>query len=169
VLFANSVDFGFMFDEKTMTRMYTAIPQAGIANLFELNLLRRHIHIQFPVNTVRDSGPKVAHDKSASPPKRAARYCFRIPLEQLQRVHEIQIDQVTKALLISLETPPNFFRKADDIQQTHDEGSVYWTEWDTWLRQTDIVDKPENLRSATVTLKKVRPIIDIGKLNLQIS
>ncbi|KAH0543787.1 hypothetical protein FGG08_001969 [Glutinoglossum americanum] len=172
VLFPASVDFGFMFDVSTMMRMYSATIRLDSKISFELNLLRRLIDIQFQLEITNLKGlgistspltEQLAKEPPVGGQGRIERYRFRIPLAQLQRVHEVKIDEKTRALVISLDTPPNFYRKAHQIEVSHEEGSKYWTEWDCWFRQTDIVCDQRSLVKAAVALKKAMPIIDIGR------
>lgn len=89
---------------------------------------------------------------------------FTIPfahLDTIQRVDAGDSDRVE--LVVSLPTPPRFFRKLDE-NDTHEEKARYWCENDAWYRQTDITNHPKELRTAPVALKKPKPIIDIGEL-----
>lgn len=171
---AESIDFGFMYDATTMMAMSEAhhMNHAGIT--FSLNLLRREIDIQFQLK-IKDPRIKSVQglraDSKGRPKYRDLgkhdRYDtlrFRIPLAQLQVVHEISFTDQKRVFLISLEAPPNFYRKTGQIEETHEEGANFWNDWDAWYRQTDIVYSPKDLRSAFLTLKKSRSIIDIGEL-----
>jgi RNA-dependent RNA polymerase len=166
-----------MFDRSTMMGMFcaTARQEAGIS--FELNLLRRLIDIQFQVEFTSPealdiSTSPLTEQPAKEPPagnrNRTERYRFRIPLAQLQRVHEVQTDEKTRALVITLDTPPNFYRKAHQIELSHEEGSKYWMEWDCWFRQTDIVYDHRSLVKAAVALRKAMPIIDIGMTSIKL-
>ncbi|KAH0562963.1 hypothetical protein GP486_002476 [Trichoglossum hirsutum] len=172
VLSPASVEFGFMFDVSTMMGMFCATARRDADISFELNLLRRVIDIQFQVEFTSSKVSGISTipptDQSAEEPpvdsrNRTERYRFRIPFAQLQLVHEVQIDEKARALVISLDTPPNFYRKAHQIELSHEEGSRYWVEWDCWFRQTDIVYDHRSLAKAPIALKKAMPMIDIGR------
>ena len=154
-----------MFDPKTMMCMHTATsaPTSGIQLL--QNMVRREIAIVMQVS-IQD--PREQPEDGTQIPKygkhnRTEIYQFRVPFSQLQTIYRIQSGDNKVVLLISLETPPRFFRKASEID-THEENARFWSQNDAWYRQTDIVYNPNRLRSSSVTLKKTRPVIDIGSI-----
>jgi RNA-dependent RNA polymerase len=69
------------------------------------------------------------------------------------------------ALVISLDSPPQYCRKREDETAGHAKGNLIWSEFDTWYRQTDLVYDPYRLQTAKVTLHKERPVIDIGMVS----
>jgi len=149
-----------MFDMSTMMTMFGLTRQRHTRISFELNLLRKLIDIQFQF----DIGLPVDRPMEEQPTSNwnmIEQYRFRIPLAQLQRVHAIQ-DEKSCVLIISLDTPPNYYRKMHQLEVSHEEDSRYWTDWDCWFRQTDIVRDQRSLAGAALALKKVMPIIDIG-------
>lgn len=160
---ADSVDFGFMYDRTEMMSMYRAVPTPHTEIKFRQNMHRRELAIEFQIN-IRD--PRT--NRSQAPVPQLGKYNrmetirFCIPFSQLQVIHKVQDDQNKIGLVISMETPPRFFRKLDEIN-THEEKSRYWTANDAWYRQTDIVYNPSNLKTSALTLKKTQPIIDIGR------
>lgn len=169
-----SVDFGFMYGLTTMMVMYSAKSYGGAETVLELDLVRKCLDIRFTARIIDPRGRTgrspnnsyAAHELSDSIGRlnRTETYRFRIPLGQLQQIHEIQETTRQRILVISLETPPNFYRKAagPQLEGSHDKQLPYWSEWNTWFRQTDIVYDPRELRTASLTLKKAKPIIDIG-------
>ena len=139
-----------MFDASTMMAMFRLIRQRQMGISLELNLLRKIIDVQFQLDI------SLPTEK-----QRIERYRFRIPLAQLSRVRTVQ-DERSCALIISLDNPPNFYRRMHRVEASHEEDPRYWTEWDCWFRQTDIVHDPRSLMLAPLALKKDKPIIDIG-------
>jgi RNA-dependent RNA polymerase len=154
------MDFGFMFDKSTMMTMCGITRRQHIGIIFELNLLRKLIDVQFQLDISLPTD-RSKEERPTSNRNKIEQYRFRIPLAQLQRVHTIQ-DKNSCALIISLDTPPNYYRKMHQLEVSHEEDSRYWTEWDCWFRQTDIVHDHRSLATAALALKKVMPIIDIG-------
>lgn len=151
----------------------SAVHHTNRADLtFTLNLLRREIDIQFQlriedprinvINEQRAQGKDSTKHKDLGKHNRYDDLRFRIPLAQLQVIHEIKHTDETREFVITLEAPPNFYRKTGQIEETHEENSLFWKDWDAWYRQTDVVYSPKDLRNAPLTLKKSRPIIDIG-------
>ncbi len=166
---AELIDFGFMYDSVSMMRMTGAHETYHAAVTFHLNLLRREIEIQFQLH-IKDPRMQLAQQLRAEGKEntkigklnRFDHLRFRIPLAQLQVVHEITTDQ-KRVFLISLDAPPNFYRRTGQVEETHEQSGTFWKEFDSWYRQTDIVYSPKDLRSAPLTLKKSRSIIDIGR------
>ena len=147
---------------------------------FELNLARRLLDVQLdlPVVDPRDPAQKAprrlieaSDDDAIGSLNRVEKYRFRIRLEQLQEIKETQSDDGSFTMVVALDTPPVFYRKAVGLQlkASHDEDGTTWSEWDTWFRTTDIVYNPFQLRDVAISLKKPKPLIDIGKLNRLLS
>ena len=173
IMHAESIDFGFMYDSVSMMRMSAALGTNHAGITFTLNLLRREIDIQFQLkiedHRVHSISEQRAQGREHPKPKDLRRYNrhdyirFRIPLAQLQVVHETSVTDQERVFLISLDAPPNFYRKTGRIEETHDDKANFWKDWDAWYRQTDVVYSPKDLRLAPLTLNKLRPIIDIGR------
>ncbi|KAI9819235.1 MAG: hypothetical protein M1827_007391 [Pycnora praestabilis] len=163
---AESLRFGFMFDPSTMMAMHTVQAGKDTNVSFALNLLRREIEVQFRMRyESSNEGQKVLVDPSSesSVADRIVNLRFRVPLAQIQTIHKVQLGSKRLGIVFSLDSPPNFYRQVYQVEVTHDDKATFWSEWDTWYRQTDIVYDPKELKSASITLKKTKPIIDIGK------
>ena len=148
ILTAESLDFGFMFQPTTMMGMYRTTSGPSSPLTFRLNLLRREIEVKFNAAV----GKKPVRDQ---------KYMFTVPLPQASVIYQVSSGK-NSGLLLSLETPPNFYRIYDEAD-THREGDTYWTRRNALFRQTDIVPDTKKLRTVSLTLKKTKPIIDIGK------
>ena len=144
--------------------MCTVLPTPNSGIQFRLSLLHREITVEFLLD-IRDQRAARGNPKGnrAGKEDRQDKFRFRIPLSQLKIVHRVASKDNSIVLLISLETPPKFFKKLD-AGQTHDDEARYWTENDAWYRQTDIVYAQGLFKKSPLTLKKSRPIIDLGKL-----
>ena len=161
---ADSLDFGFMFDSDTMMSMHNvkSVPSSSIQ--FRQNMFRREIGIEMQIflqdwRAWPEDGTKISKFGKLN---RTETYQFRVPFSQLQTIRQIQAESNRIVLLISLETPPRFFRKVPEID-THEQNARFWSQNDAWYRQTDIVYNPKHIRSSPVTLKKTKPVIDIGR------
>ena len=163
-LSAESVDFGFMIDPLSMMVMHTSRAKAMRKIKFRLKMLYRSIEVEFPVY-IPNSLPSGRAQLGSSVDDQRSReetFCFRIPFSQLKVIYEVPAKDNMIMLLISLDTPPAYYRELDG-RDTHDSESRYWTEDDAWYRQTDIVCSPAELRTRPVALRKPKPIIDIGR------
>ncbi|KAL8997015.1 MAG: hypothetical protein Q9169_003605 [Polycauliona sp. 2 TL-2023] len=144
---AGSIDFGIMYDRNTMMSMHTirAGPQGGIR--FKQSMLHRETVVEFGLDIN----------------SRSELFRFSIPFAYLDTVLRVDNGKSSNIeLVVSLPTPPRFFRKLDE-KDTHEPNARYWAENDAWFRQTDITDFPLRLKDAPITIKKPGPIIDIGR------
>lgn len=129
---------------------------------FEANLWRKLLDIRFTLSFSTTMG---------RPSRRKEKYRFRIPFLSLENLYEIESETGyengvhRRSLLISLQHPPQMWRRIHDVPLTHDKQAKIqrWTEWDTWFRQTDIVENPLELESQPLAIRKKRPTIDIGR------
>jgi len=161
---AEYLDFGFMYEQTTMMGMYRAATTASNVVMFRLNLLHREIEVTFQI-TFRDQKAQGSKPEGSDPKTarsvRIQDYVFVIPLAQATVIHQM-VSGHQSALLLSLETPPNFYRKYDGMH-SHQPGAMFWNRRNALFRQTDIMYDPRKLKDAPLTLKKTRPTIDIGK------
>lgn len=163
----DSLSFGFMYNETTMMSMYKVIPKPQAEIVFRQDIYRREIVVEF---TIRIRNPQMSEGNTSKNADilhsgrfdRTETIRFSIPFSQLQAIQRVQSGENKMGLVISLETPPRFFRKLDELM-THEKDGRYWNQNDAWYRQTDIVYDPTRLRSSELTLIKSDPILDIGK------
>lgn len=160
---AESLEFGMMFDPNTMMSMYKVrhTPKAKIH--FRQNMLHREIIVQFQLD-IRDHRVPPGNLKISQLGKynRTETLRFRLPFSQLQVVRQPAAEVNKLVMLISMESPPKFFKLLDALK-THDENARFWSDGDAWYRQTDVVYAPNALKNFPLTLKKTRPIIDLGE------
>jgi RNA-dependent RNA polymerase len=149
-----------MHSEQAMMIMRTAIalPETNIEVILELE--RREIVVKFPF---------VMPSKSHQNPFEMKSFKFRIPLEKLKQIYIEKSSMAHRTLIIPLGFPPEFFLQTTDIEATHVAGERIWNEWQTWYRQTEIVEDRAVLEVAPIQQKRVRAIIDIGKYCKQLN
>ena len=159
---AASLNFGVMLDQAAMMTMCTAQPTPNTKITFRQDMLRREITVEFPME-IRDARENQKTAKGSQVGKYNRTDCFRfhIPFSRLRQIHQIQSRADQMVLLITLETPPNYYKQIDS-DHSHDNGR-FWKDNDAWYRQTDVVYAPHYLRDKPLTLQKTRPIIDLGK------
>ena len=154
------MDFGIMYDPKTMMSMHKVYSTASSNIQFRQSMRYKEIVFEMTLQIRDPEGPKQRRlDVGRNDRDEVIR--FKVPFSQLEVIHNVPSDGDQVELLISLDTPPRFYRKVDEAS-THDNGR-HWREHDTWFRQTDIVYDHTRLSSVPLTLKKTKPIIDIGK------
>lgn len=138
--------FGMMADENTMYEMPQYIYQGiGLCVQFFKRLIEITFNIMLQGNT----------------------QYFKIPIKfvHIKKLIRISDSNGSWALVVSLPSPPEFYKKATDataIQQTHDDELSFWQERDLWHRQTQISRKPHLAKSLPAKLGKVERV-DIGR------
>ncbi|KAF3930202.1 hypothetical protein ABW20_dc0102476 [Dactylellina cionopaga] len=159
------MDFGFMVQEETMMSMYTLESlvhknsKLSVEITFEVNLRRKELNIRFTVPFKTTQGkPKLRREK----------YLVRIPFIGLEGLYDTLCDRSDERLhsiLIPLQHPPQIWRKMHNTAQSHQKSgqSRRWTEWDSWLRKTDIIENEDNLQLEPLAIRKTKPTIDIGR------
>lgn len=161
---AETLHFGLMINPQAMMPMHSVTPiQQDLT--FVVDLVRNRIVASFNVRfqDPRSNGAADYVSKSKlGEYNRVNRYMFQIPFGQLEKIQRMDLNPQVFALVITLDSPPQYYRKREDETAGHAEGSQIWSDFDTWYRQTDIVYDPYSLQTAKVTLHKDRPVIDIG-------
>lgn len=158
---AESVDFGIMYEPETMMIMHTIRPTTSTSIQFRQSMRYKEIIVEM---TLELREPVLLPHRRPKPGKhdRDETIRFKVPFSQLDVIHQVPRGGSNHVeLLISLETPPRFYRKVSEAN-THDD-SKFWNEQNAWFRQTDIVYDPSGLKSASLTLKKTKPVIDLGR------
>jgi RNA-dependent RNA polymerase len=159
-LVAGRIHFGIMIDPLSMMPLHVVESNTSkrVKNVvFEVDLLRHRIKASFNVVFYQQG----QYD-------RINRYMLQIPFASLQKIQRMEVnDTGTFALIISLKSPPQFYRRREEIKAGHTNEGIRWSEFDTWYRQTDIVYSPYELKTKKVALHKDRPVIDIGKAILE--
>jgi RNA-dependent RNA polymerase len=162
-MYADKLHFGIMVDRETIMPLRTLQPYRTNGLSFCVNLRQHRITATFQVEYIDDGS--TSHMAGYEPNKydRINQYRFEIPFSQLKTIRRVEISRGVFGLLISLDSPPQYYRKRMDAKACHSSEGMQWNEFDTWYRQTDLIYDPYQLHRAVVTLHKERPIIDIGK------
>lgn len=146
--------------------------------VFEVNLFRKQIDVKFKIyhakedysnlrETPLESGESVTSqdERVAEPAKdRWESYRFQIPFSQLGQILEYgpRISEESRSLLISLPSPPLFWRELFSVALSHDHRASYWSSFDRWFRQTGIAFDQVDRSRSPVSLRQKNPIIDTG-------
>ena len=160
-LYAESVDFGIMFNQTTMMIMRTVLPMGKIGIEFSINVLRKEISVEFPMDIVDPRANPNNPNTQKGKYDRKELFQFRIPFTQLKVIHQIATEESKLVLLVSTETPPKFFKQVDPYI-SHNDKEVKWGDNDAWYRQTDILYVPNALKKSPLTWRKANPILDLG-------
>ncbi|KAF2805227.1 RdRP-domain-containing protein [Mytilinidion resinicola] len=154
---ASRLDFGFMYDAKSMMAMAKMVPAGERRIEMALNLSRKEIDVQFYVELrYSTSTSQTLHHK----------YRFRLPFAQLQRIYEVRLPGSMRCeLVIPFEMPPAFFKQTNNIPLTHQGDVMFWSEWQTWYRQTNILHRWGNkdVERNAIDLRNRNAVIDFGR------
>lgn len=136
-----------MISENQMMSMYSS----GSQDLeFALDLHKKTIDINFRVKvSAKDDILDLGY------------YRLQLKLDKLSVVF-FEKEADSEYLIIPLDAPPELYRKPARISSIHHKGSRYWLEWDTLIRQTDVVLDEQQLRRQPGGLRRHSAIIDIG-------
>ncbi|KAK2629689.1 hypothetical protein QTJ16_000509 [Diplocarpon rosae] len=154
-LYASAIHFGVMVTPESLMVLRSVSPRAYRDTQLVIDLFRKRITATF---TYEFLDP---HNLTSSF-NRVNKYMFQIPFSQLTMIRRVDNDE-NFSLIISLDSPPLFFRRLEETRGTHSDISSQWKAWDTWYRQTDIVLDPRSLQQQKVTLPKSQALIDIGR------
>ena len=160
-----ALHFGLMVDPYSMMQMQTMKSIPGHEFSFVVDLRRNRIVVYFTVEFVdpRSLGnTSFRSNASISEHDRKNRYMIEIPFSQLNTIRQTDLSNNMASLIISLESPPAFYRRREALESSHSEEILVWTEFDAWFRQTDIIYDPYMLTTSIVTTNKDNPVIDIG-------
>jgi RNA-dependent RNA polymerase len=150
---AEKIHFGLMINPTTMMPIHETWSTSTGDTKFQVDLLHNRITAYF----------KVRFNEPGGACNRVNKYMFQVPFAALKDLQFMDASADTYALVLSLESPPQFYRKREDTQVGHCDEGLLWNEFDTWYRQTDIVYDPRLLQIEKVALHKKKPVIDIGK------
>ena len=145
-----------------MMNMRTVLPTREMGIKFCMNMFHKEIFVEFSMHIVDPRATSRDPNMQRGKHDRTELFQFRIPFTQLKAIHRIDGQGHKLILLISMETPPKFFKQLDPSKSHDDKGSV-WGDNDAWYRQTDLVYVPNVLKKSPLTWKKTNPIIDLGK------
>ncbi|GME64289.1 RNA-dependent RNA polymerase eukaryotic-type [Neofusicoccum parvum] len=152
---ACSIDFGFMYSASAMMVMEKAPSTIPHDVKLTLNLSRENLEeldIRFPLNMWNEE----MHFSVLQ------QFRFQLPISRLKEIYEERIGD-KRVLIIPIEGPPHYLRKVQDGDSTHNAEDRVWMDWKMWYRQTDITHLRSPLRTAPTALRKMNPVIDIGR------
>lgn len=157
---AARLHFGIMIEPTSMMPLHVIESDSSRlvkSILLEVDLLRHRMKASFHVEFFGGI--------QRGPYDRVNRYMLQIPFASLEKIQRMEIPGTDNfALVISLKSPPQFYRKREETQAGHTDEGLRWSEFDTWYRQTDVVYNPHGLRTKEVALHKDASVIDIGEL-----
>lgn len=164
-----------MIEQNSMVAMYTTDETDDIT--FEVNLYRKQVDVTFNIYLAKeeippgsellpgpDEGEVQAENPESEQAGRRESYRFRIPFARLSQLMEQGplISEKDRVFLISLPSPPLFWRKLNLVANSHDHTANFWTTWDMWFRQTGIAFDPLRRSKLPISLRQPLPIIDTG-------
>ncbi|KAL4754800.1 hypothetical protein BDW72DRAFT_213021 [Aspergillus terricola var. indicus] len=148
----SSMDLGVLVDETTMMSMRTVGALTTENASLVLDLKYKNLLVYFELRILSTRRPQ--------------EYRLKIHFSQLDRFFQTK-DSSTNDIshFIFLGSPPEYHRRIQNTENSFGNKETSWREWDTWYRQTNIVHNPTELAHLPVGLRRLNPIIDIGRWN----
>ncbi|KAK7756642.1 hypothetical protein SLS62_001479 [Diatrype stigma] len=87
----------------------------------------------------------------------------QIVLNNITRIFSIQHTDEKMSIVIVVPSPPLFFKKREDIGDTHSSRGLHWGEDKTWQRITDLMYDTKSLNNTKTAFVKADQDIDIGR------
>lgn len=66
-------------------------------------------------------------------------------------------------VIVSLESPPQLWRKKINVPRTHSAGRLSWSEQDLWARAVEITHDPDRSKSVASSLDNDHQLVDVGR------
>lgn len=151
----SSLTFGIMAEPHKVMSMRTISSLGENEELsVAVDFRRRKLEITFPVFIEDKDRPEL--------PTFASLYRLEAKFENVEEVHRVS-NAKTKAIVISLEYPPRFFRRKVEVEKTHDAGRLTWGDNDLWARAVQITHDLETITKMPACLENNRQYIDLGR------
>ena len=135
---------------------------------FTVDLQKRMIVTTFGVQFIDPlDGSSLRKESDIGIYDRVNQYKIELPFNELKGIQRMDLPMRNEfSLIITLEAPPQFFRKRLEVKATHASENNTWNrDTDSWFRSTDIVYDPYSLTNLKVALHKETPVIDTGKIS----
>lgn len=158
ILPAQAMTFGVRVADTAMIAMQTVQPRVSNSIYMTLNLQRKELDFQFPLEV---SG-------------RMRQHRFNLPFALLSQIYMVPDKHKGRTnFIIPFDSPPRFLTQRHDGEELEDGSEVttftrkdkIWSSWDTWFRETDIVESEisEDLRDKPLINHKTTATIDLGE------
>ncbi|KAF2674406.1 RdRP-domain-containing protein [Microthyrium microscopicum] len=163
-LVASGLDFGVMTGPNEMMQMESIQPLGvGSGFTFQCKLRREEIDVRFHFD---ESGTPGMNTNRQS----AKNYRFRMKFNSLTEIHQINQKGGGFALVICLDSPPDYFRQTNDLAATHsnrdgEDQNSEWKDWSSWHRQTEVVSTQNEslLQQSPIALHNELARLDLGR------
>lgn len=155
VIKPSKLSFGVLVQPTTVMQM-KSLGSLGAEGDFSLTVdfSRRKVVIHFPFRFQDPLNPElVAFD---------CQYRLDIRFKNITKFYRMGEDG-QRAVMISLDCPPQFWRKKGDFERTHSAGRLTWGEQDVWARTVEISPNPDISRAVAASLDNDHQLIDLGR------
>lgn len=154
-LYPLALDFGIMVEENSMKVLKSINGTTGEQKLkLELSLKHHKLTAFFPMEIITCDRKVIRQHKVV------------INFSSMKDVYQTTTDGECCALVIPLETPPQYYWKTPNIRSTFADDVTSWSAMESWNRATDIVKKAGLPMECPVALNsdfKDSEFIDIGR------
>ncbi|KAM0275409.1 hypothetical protein ACHAPA_000271 [Fusarium lateritium] len=154
IVYPVSFDFGSMLGPKSMKIMHSIVGTSERKLKIELNLKFQRLTAFFPLGIATRGGRTVRQYKAV------------IDFSNMKNIYQTTTADNCCALVIPLETPPQYYWKSPNIRSTFSDGVKNWSFTESWNRATDLVEEaglPMKFPVALHADLKGGNFIDIGR------
>ena len=155
---AQVLKLGVMEQKNKMLVLHTLKATPSSRPTVVVNLHRKCLDINFTL--IMPVLPSLEH-RGSRYVQRLLKICLNFA--QINEIVKPRSDDKRATLLIPIDQPPQVFRKTDNVELTLEPDTTFWTERNTWYRQTDIVGDPIAAREVMTQLQRENLIIDVGR------
>ncbi|KAH9895515.1 RNA dependent RNA polymerase-domain-containing protein [Xylariomycetidae sp. FL2044] len=159
-LVPNKMQFGVLSGENEMMSMRAVRNLSGRSFFMTAEPSRKMLEVGFACSP-NDLGNASAKEQ-AKMPATYPEYKMQIPFDKLQKIVFVENDEEGWSLLISMPTPPIFFRKIGFLHSLSAARSS-WNERDSWPRAADITCGLTSMQGDAASLHRAHHFIDIGR------
>lgn len=161
---------GFMHQKRTMMVMDDVEDHAGAKIRFEVDFGHRRFAI-YVSRSLEGPSPLAEKSKNAgagSPPPWRLPVDYRIDIQfsWLKHVWEQRFPGGRTCVVLTLDSPPGYWRKVRDASVTHGNDRRRWTSMEQWVRMAYLTVNQRAARDAAVSLNGVFPqgrAVDMGR------
>ncbi|KAL4739107.1 RNA dependent RNA polymerase-domain-containing protein [Aspergillus similis] len=147
-----SMDLEVLVDETTMMPMRTVGSLTTENAFLVLDLKYKNLLVYFELRIQSTQRPQ--------------EYRLKIHFSQLDRFFQTKNNSTGDISHFTfLGSPPEYHRRIQNTENSFGNKETSWREWDAWYRQANIVHNPTELTHLPVGLRRLNPIIDIGRWN----
>ncbi|KAL1866438.1 hypothetical protein VTK73DRAFT_4717 [Phialemonium thermophilum] len=156
VVYPAALRFGILTEPTTFMGMHAIHSTAAKPELcLSVDFKRRKLTVHFLVRfrDLRQSNSEVFESQ----------YKLNVKFQSLKLFHKTQAEGSRQAVIMTLDSPPQFWRKKVNVERSHAGDRLTWAEQDLWARAVDISYDHAKSKSLAASLANEHQLIDMGR------